>query len=144
MDLDIDLLTNLLLWTGEMLKRVFFFIEFCLPGQQYNRNILTCQYCPKDFYTNKTISQYCIKCPAGYITYGEGSVTCVKLFVPGTDIATFFNICEFAIQIIFFMCFSYDFWLFISCSLIHILAKRKVLFFSFTLYSRLFFTQKWL
>uniref|UniRef100_A0A8W8JQE5 EGF-like domain-containing protein n=3 Tax=Magallana gigas TaxID=29159 RepID=A0A8W8JQE5_MAGGI len=57
-------------------------IKFCLPGQQYDRTTATCQNCPKDFYTNKTISQYCIKCPDGYITYGEGSDTCVKLSIP--------------------------------------------------------------
>nr|XP_034312620.1 uncharacterized protein LOC105346442 isoform X2 [Crassostrea gigas] len=63
-----------------------FCIKFCLPGQQYDRTTATCQYCPKDFYTNKTISQYCIKCPAGYITYGEGSDSCVRLAIQDTGI----------------------------------------------------------
>eukprot|EP00105_Crassostrea_gigas_P044581 XP_019928729.1 PREDICTED: signal peptide, CUB and EGF-like domain-containing protein 1 [Crassostrea gigas] len=68
-------------------KSESFCIKLCSAGQQYDRTTDTCQNCPKDFYTNKTISQYCIKCPTGYITYGEGSDSCVKLSVPGTDMS---------------------------------------------------------
>lgn len=64
-----------------------FYSEFCSAGQQYDRDSKTCKNCPKDFYTNKTVSQYCIKCPTGYITYGEGSDSCIRLSVPGTDTA---------------------------------------------------------
>nr|XP_022318820.1 sushi, von Willebrand factor type A, EGF and pentraxin domain-containing protein 1-like [Crassostrea virginica] len=52
-------------------------IKFCAPGQEYDRSTGNCKNCPKDFYTDRSISQYCLKCPPGHITYGEGSTTCV-------------------------------------------------------------------
>ncbi|XP_062589722.1 sushi, von Willebrand factor type A, EGF and pentraxin domain-containing protein 1-like, partial [Saccostrea cucullata] len=61
-------------------------IVSCGDGSQYDRTLDNCTACPKDFYTNRKISQYCIKCPSGFITYGAGSSECVPQ-APGTTAA---------------------------------------------------------
>ncbi|XP_062586584.1 multiple epidermal growth factor-like domains protein 10, partial [Saccostrea cucullata] len=53
-------------------------IASCEDGTEFNRNSRTCKECPKDFYTNRSISEYCIMCPTGYITNGSKSASCFK------------------------------------------------------------------
>lgn len=125
-----------------VLKGFFFSIELCSAGQQYDRTSETCQNCPKDFYTNKTISQYCIKCPTGYITYGEGSDTCIPLSAPGIGTVTLRNVCELDIDMYniyllhVFSC-AEQIWIFLSYSLYYISCKgEQNLFFSLNHYFR--------
>ncbi|XP_062571486.1 proprotein convertase subtilisin/kexin type 5-like, partial [Saccostrea cucullata] len=62
-------------------------IVLCENGTEYDRTSGNCLECPKDFYTNRSISQYCIKCPSGFITYGSKSSVCYRQPVTVTTAA---------------------------------------------------------